>query len=139
VQWACAAHGLKPRPFKPSNNPPEHPFVLPIDEKSQIPALDFTQPGLSARRGCFGTMTHDYMRLANKPFAAFEQLTRSAFKTIVDIQSTIGTIPRQHKCEAPTLRLVPNPHAIIQQHRNQAFESIYLKTAGVRYFLYHPV
>jgi transposase len=75
------AHGLKPhlvRSFKLSNdsqfaekleaivglylNPPEHAIVLCADEKSQIQALDRTQPGLPLKKGRAGTMTHDYKR-----------------------------------------------------------------------------
>ena len=75
------AHGLKPhliRTFKISNdpefaekledivglylNPPEHALVLCVDEKSQIQALDHTQPGLPLKRGRSQTMTHDYKR-----------------------------------------------------------------------------
>jgi len=74
-------HGLKPhltRSFKISNdpqfaekleaiiglylNPPEHAIVLCADEKSQIQALDRTQPGLPLKKGRCGTMTHDYKR-----------------------------------------------------------------------------
>ncbi|MGH9564668.1 MAG: IS630 family transposase [Candidatus Angelobacter sp.] len=74
-------HGLKPhlaRTFKISNdpefaqkleaiiglylNPPEHALVLCADEKSQIQALDRTQPGLPLKKGRCGTMTHDYKR-----------------------------------------------------------------------------
>lgn len=74
-------HGLKPhftRTFKISRdpafaekveaivglylNPPEHALVLCVDEKSQIQALDRTQPGLPLKRGRCGTMTHDYKR-----------------------------------------------------------------------------
>lgn len=75
------AHGLKPhlvKTFKVSNdpefaekleaivglylNPPEHAIVLSADEKSQIQALDRTQPGLPLKKGRCGTMTHDYKR-----------------------------------------------------------------------------
>lgn len=74
-------HGLKPhlaRTFKLSSdpqftekletiiglylNPPEHAIVLCADEKSQIQALDRTQPGLPLKKGRCGTMTHDYKR-----------------------------------------------------------------------------
>jgi len=74
-------YGLKPhlsRTFKVSNdpaftekleaivglylNPPEHAIVLCADEKSQIQALDRTQPGLPIKKGRCGTMTHDYKR-----------------------------------------------------------------------------
>jgi transposase len=75
------AHGLKPhlsRTFKLSNdrhfaqkleaivglylNPPEHALVFSCDEKSQIQALDRTQPGLPLKKGRAATMTHDYQR-----------------------------------------------------------------------------
>src|SRR5512138_124037 len=81
VQRIWAAHGLKPhrvRTFKLSTDPkfaakvqdvvglyvdpPEHALVLSVDEKSQIQALDRTQPGLPMKRGRCGTMTHDYKR-----------------------------------------------------------------------------
>jgi len=74
-------HGLQPhrvRAFKLSNDPkfaeklkdvvglyvdpPAHAVVLSIDEKSQIQALDRTQPGLPMKKGRAGTMTHDYKR-----------------------------------------------------------------------------
>ena len=43
-------------------NPPEHALVLSCDEKSQIQALNRTQPGLPMKRGRAGTLTHDYQR-----------------------------------------------------------------------------
>ena len=43
-------------------NPPAHAIVLSVDEKSQIQALDRTQPGLPMKKGRAGTMTHDYKR-----------------------------------------------------------------------------
>jgi transposase len=43
-------------------NPPEKAVVLRVDEKTQIQALDRTQPGLPMKKGRCGTMTHDYKR-----------------------------------------------------------------------------
>jgi transposase len=43
-------------------DPPDRALVLSVDEKSQIQALDRTQPGLPMKRGYAGTMTHDYKR-----------------------------------------------------------------------------
>lgn len=43
-------------------NPPDHALVLCYDEKTQIQALDRTQPGLPLKKGRCGTMTHDYKR-----------------------------------------------------------------------------
>jgi transposase len=54
-------------------NPPEHALVLCADEKSQIQALDRTQPGLPMKKGRCGTMTHDYVRHGTTTlFAAIE-------------------------------------------------------------------
>jgi transposase len=81
VQRIWRAHGLRPhlvRRFKLSNDPqfaaklkqivglyvdpPDHAIVLSVDEKSQIQALDRTQPGLPMKKGRAGTITHDYKR-----------------------------------------------------------------------------
>ena len=81
VQRIWDAHGLEPhrtRRFKLSRdkrfvekltdvvglylNPPDKALVLCVDEKSQIQALDRTQPGLPMKKGRCGTMTHDYKR-----------------------------------------------------------------------------
>lgn len=81
VQRIWRGHGLQPhrvRQFKLSNDPefvsklrdivglyvdpPAHAIVLSFDEKSQIQALDRTQPGLPMKKGRAGTMTHDYKR-----------------------------------------------------------------------------
>ena len=43
-------------------SPPEHTLVLCVDEKSQVQALDRTQPGLPLKKGRAATMTHDYKR-----------------------------------------------------------------------------
>jgi transposase len=94
VQKIWAAHGLKPhlvRRFKISTDPnfaaklrdvvglyvdpPEHAIVLSVDEKSQIQALDRTQPGLPLKKGRAGTMTHDYKRYGTTTlFAALDIL-----------------------------------------------------------------
>jgi transcriptional regulator with XRE-family HTH domain/transposase len=56
-------------------NPPEHALVLCVDEKSQIQALDRTQPGLPLKKGRCDTMTHDYKRNGTTTlFAALELL-----------------------------------------------------------------
>jgi hypothetical protein len=81
VQRIWRAHKLQPhrlRTFKRSRDPsfaakladivglyvdpPAHAVVLSLDEKSQIPALDRTQPGLPIKPGRCQTMTHDYKR-----------------------------------------------------------------------------
>jgi transposase len=94
VQRIWRAHGLAPhrvRQFKLSNDadfvaklrdvvglyvdPPAHAIVLSVDEKSQIQALDRTQPGLPMKKGRAGTMTHDYKRNGTTTlFAALDVL-----------------------------------------------------------------
>lgn len=56
-------------------NPPDKALVLCVDEKSQIQALDRTQPGLPLKKGRWGTMTHDYQRHGTTTlFAALNML-----------------------------------------------------------------
>ena len=98
------AHGLKPHlveSFKLSNdprftekledivglylNPPEHALVLCVDEKSQIQALDRTQPGLPMKKGRGQTMTHDYKRNGTTTlFAALNTLNGQVIGTCMD-------------------------------------------------------
>ena len=100
-------HGLKPqlsKTFKLSNdkrfveklenvvglylNPPEHALVLSCDEKSQMQALDRTQPGLPIKKGRCGTMTHDYKRNG----------TTSLFAALNTLDGTvIGTCLKRHR------------------------------------------
>jgi transposase len=97
VQKIWAARGIKPhrvKTFKLSKdprfeekladvvglylNPPESAIVLSMDEKSQIQALDRTQPSLPMKPGRAGTMTHDYKRNGTTTlFAALDVLTGS--------------------------------------------------------------
>jgi transposase len=101
------AHGLKPHrisTFKLSNdknfqekledivglylNPPENAIVLSCDEKSQIQALDRTQPGLPLKKGRGQTMTHDYKRNGTTSlFAAMNTLSGKI----------IGTCMKKHR------------------------------------------
>ena len=94
-------HGLKPhlvRTFKVSSdphfaekledivglylNPPANALVFSVDEKSQIQALDRTQPGLPIKKGRAGTMTHDYKRHGTTTlFAALCTLTGHVLST----------------------------------------------------------
>jgi transposase len=56
-------------------NPPDKALVLCVDEKSQIQALDRTQPGLPIKKGRCGTLTHDYKRNGTTTlFAALSML-----------------------------------------------------------------
>ena len=101
VRRIWKAHGLKPhllRTFKLSNdphfvekledvvglylNPPAHALVLSCDEKSQIQALDRTQPGLPLKKGRVGTLTHDYLRHGTTTlFAALNTLDGTVVAT----------------------------------------------------------
>ena len=101
VRRIWKAHGLKPhllRTFKRSNdqqcvekledvvglylNPPAHALVLSCDGKSQIQALDRTQPGLPLEKGRAGTLTHDYKRHGTTTlFAALNTLDGTVVAT----------------------------------------------------------
>ena len=104
VRRIWKAHGLKPHrvaTFKLSNdpqfvekledivglylNPPEHAVVLSLDEKSQIQALDRSQPGLPLKKGRLQTMTHDYKRHGTTTlFAALNVLNGKVIGTCMD-------------------------------------------------------
>ena len=110
-------HGLKPhlvRTFKVSNdpdfaeklddivglylNPPDNAIVFSVDEKSQIQALDRTQPGLPMKKGRAGTMTHDYKRNGTTTlFAALCTLTGYVISTCM---------PRRHQEWIRFLKLI---------------------------------
>ena len=97
IRRVWRSNGLKPhlaRTFKLSRDPrfedklldvvglymkpPEHALVLSCDEKSQIQALNRTQPGLPMKRGRAGTVTHDYKRHGTTTlFAALNTLDGS--------------------------------------------------------------
>ena len=104
VRRVWHAHGLKPHrsePFKLSTdprfaekledivglylNPPHHAIVLSVDEKSQIQALDRTQPGLPMKKGRGETRTHDYKRHGTTTlFAALNTLDGSVLSQCRD-------------------------------------------------------
>jgi transposase len=109
VQRIWSSNGIKPhlvRTFKLSNDPrfeeklidvvglyldpPEKALVLCVDEKSQIQALDRTQPGLPMKKGRCGTMTHDYKRHGTTTlFAALNVLDGTV----------IGSCKKRHRHE----------------------------------------
>jgi len=104
VRRIWRAHGLKPHRVHTSKlsndppfakkledivglylNPPEHALVLSLDEKSQIQALDRTQPGLPMKKGRAQTMTHDYKRFGTTTlFAALNTLDGKLMATCMD-------------------------------------------------------
>jgi transposase len=109
VQRIWSSNGIKPhlvRTFKLSTDPqfeeklvdvvglyldpPEKALVLCVDEKSQIQALDRTQPGLPMKKGRCGTMTHDYKRHGTTTlFAALSTLDGKV----------IGSCKKRHRHE----------------------------------------
>ncbi len=110
VRTIWQAHGLAPhrwRRFKLSNDPafadkltdivglyvapPAHAVVLSIDEKTQIQALDRTQPGLPLKKGRCATMTHDYKRHGTTTLFAALNVLDSLPRT-----RSGGTIVGQH-------------------------------------------
>src|ERR1035441_7324936 len=137
------AHGLKPHrieSFKVSNdphfaekldaivglylNPPEHALVLSVDEKSQIQALDRTQPGLPMKKGRGQTMTHDYKRNGTTTlFAALDTATGEVYglcqqrhrhqewlRFLRMIDQTVRLLPRYcHRRSLWTLPAAPSP------------------------------
>lgn len=139
--WKAA--GLKPhrvKTFKLSNDPhfvdklldvvglyldpPEHALVLCADEKSQIQALDRTQPGLPLKKGRCGTMTHDYKRNGTTTlFAALE----------VAEGKLIGTCMNKHRHQEwlKFLRLIDREtpqdldlHLIVDNYRTHKHEKV---------------
>jgi transposase len=107
VQRIWKARGLKPhrvKRFKVSRDPkfaekledivglymspPEHALVLCCDEKSQVQALDRTQPGLPMKRGRAATMTHDYKRNGTTTLFAAINLAQG---------KVIGTCQQKHR------------------------------------------
>ena len=119
VQRIWRAHGLQPhrvQQFKLSTDPkfvdklrdivglyvdpPAHAIVLSVDEKSQIQALDRTQPGLPMKKGRAGTMTHDYKRHGTTTlFAALNVLDGTVIGRIHAAPSSPGVhpLPQRHR------------------------------------------
>ena len=118
VRRIWRAHGLQPhrvRRFKLSNDPefvsklrdvvglyvdpPAHAVVLSVDEKSQIQALDRTQPGLPLKKGRAGTMTHDYKRNGTTTlFAALNVLDGAVIgKNMQRHPLSVSGLPANHE------------------------------------------
>jgi transposase len=125
VREIWKAHGLSPhrwRQFKLSNDrafaeklhdvvglyvaPPAHAVVLSVDEKSQIQALDRTQPGLPLKKGRGPTMTHDYKRNGTttlshtrgitSPTIRREMRRRNAIEPVIGHLKDDGLLERNH-------------------------------------------
>jgi transposase len=139
--WKAA--GLKPhrvKTFKLSNDPhfaeklldvvglyldpPEHALVLCADEKSQIQALDRTQPSLPLKKGRCGTMTHDYKRNGTTTLFAALELAEGKL---------IGTCMKKHRHQEwlKFLRLIDREtpkeldvHLIVDNYRTHKHEKV---------------
>ena len=122
VQKIWRAHGLAPhrlRIFKLSRDPqfaakvhdvvglyvdpPAHSLALSVDEKSQIQALDRTQPGLPMKRGRARTMTHDYIRNGTTTLFAALNLLDGSIGQRTDAVASVGA--GDHKIEGGGMKL----------------------------------
>jgi hypothetical protein len=111
VQRILEAHRLAPhriRTFKLSTDPkfaekftdvvglyvdpPAHAVVLSVDEKSQIQALDRTQPGLPMKPGRAGTMTHDYKRCSRPSTSSMAPSLAATCSAIATKSSSASSI-----------------------------------------------
>lgn len=145
VSRHCRANGLKPhlvRGFKVSRDPkfidkledivglylspPEHALVLCCDEKSQVQALDRTQPGLPLKKGRAQTMTHDYKRNGTTTlFAAMSTLDGTVISTCQPRHTHVVWLKFLKKVERKTpkdkaLHLIadncaPHKHRVVQE------------------------
>ena len=124
VRRIWKAHGLQPhrwRRFKLSRDPdfvaklrdvvglyvdpPAHAIVLSVDEKSQIQALDRTQPGLPMKKGRLGTMTHDYKRHGTTTlFAALNVLDGTVIGRNMAATGTRSSSGSSTRSSAPSRR-----------------------------------
>jgi transposase len=134
VQRIWKEHGLKPhltRTFKLSNDPkfaekvvdvvglyldpPDNAVVLSVDEKSQIQALDRTQPGLPLKKGRAATMTHDYKR--NGTTTLFAALVAAKAKSVTELElgAVIGECMPRHRSKE-FLRFLKKIDKLVAKH-----------------------
>jgi transposase len=156
VQRIWQAHGLQPhrvKTFKLSTdtrfveklndvvglylNPPDKAVVLCVDEKSQIQALDRTQPGLPLKKGRAGTMTHDYKRNGTTTlFAALNVLDGTVIGQCLPRhrhQEFLRFLRRLDREFPPTLDL----HLIVDNYGTHTHPNVRRWLAGHRRFLLH--
>src|SRR5262245_8085124 len=134
VQRIWKEHSLKPhltRTFKLSNDPkfaekvvdvvglyldpPDNAVVLSVDEKSQIQALDRTQPGLPLKKGRAATMTHDYKR--NGTTTLFAALVAAKAKSVTELElgTVIGECMPRHRSKE-FLRFLKKIDKLVARH-----------------------
>ena len=128
VQRIWSARNIQPhrvRTFKLSNdkrfeeklidvvglylNPPENAIVLAMDEKSQIQALDRTQPSLPMKPGRAGTMTHDYKRNGTTTLFAALDVLEEGDRALHAASSASGVhpLPERHRGGYPGRQTCP--------------------------------
>jgi len=134
VQRVWKDHGLKPhltRTFKLSNDPkfaekvvdvvglyldpPDNAVVLSVDEKSQIQALDRTQPGLPLKKGRAETMTHDYKRNGTTTLFAALVAAKAKSVTELDLGAVIGECMPRHRSKE-FLRFLKKIDKLVANH-----------------------
>jgi transposase len=156
VQRIWDAHQLQPhraRSFKRSHDPafaeklvdivglyldpPKHAVVLSIDEKSQIQALDRTQPGLPLKPGRCGTMTHDYKRHGTTTlFAALNVLEGTVIGRCMqhhrheEFIRFLNTVER----EVPVGRVI---HAVVDNYATHTHPKVNAWLAGHPRWTFH--
>jgi transposase len=150
------AHGLQPhrtRTFKLSRdphfvekltdvvglylNPPDQALVLCVDEKSQIQALDRTQPGLPMKKGRCGTLTHDYKRHGTTTlFAALNVLQGTVLGECMARhrhQEFLCFLRKLHRETPPELAL----HLILDNYGTHTHPQVKIWLAKHRRFFLH--
>src|SRR6202795_1097581 len=156
VQRILEAHQLAPhriRTFKLSNDPefaeklrdivglyvdpPAHAVVLSVDEKSQIQALDRTQPGLPMKKGRAGTMTHDYKRNGTTTlFAALDVLEGKVIGRCMQRHRHQEFIRFLNTLEA-TVPAGKNVHLILDNYKTHTHPRVRAWLARHKRFTFH--
>lgn len=95
-------------------HPPDKAIVLCVDEKSQIQALDRTQPGLPLKKGRCGTMTHDYKRHGTT--------TLSIDWSSEDLERVTRTVIKRHNAEIHAQTAIDTALELKRQHQFSAAE-----------------
>src|SRR5512132_2107707 len=93
---------------------PAHAVVLSVDEKSQIQALDRTQPSLPMKKGRAGTMTHDYIRNGTTTlFAAMNVLDGTVIGQCMPPAPGVHSLPQPSRARGPAGKLV---HVVLDNY-----------------------
>ncbi len=156
VRRIWKAHGLQPHKveqFKLSNDPkfvdklrdvvglyvhpPAHAIVLSVDEKSQIQALDRSQPGLPMKKGRAGTMTHDYKRNGTTTlFAALDVLDGKVIGSCMQRHRHQEFIRFLNKLEAG-IPVGKEVHVILDNYATHKHPAVVAWLARHKRFMFH--